>query len=454
VWGARVPRIHDPLPLGIAVGASLLATAILLKAPPVVAIAVAGVFVMTVLRGVETLIAVCLLGAFGLIPGVDPNQFVAPNVKAYAFFFLLAVALMLLTWALREAEGKERWALPSNAVSLGLIGLLSYVALVAVGSHPTQVPDLTTPFLILPISGLVTILWLSHPDALAGLRRALPIAVLLLVLWAVAYDAGAAGCGPCRTAVGTEVTNTGLLGPGSRLYTSGQNSFLALFVMAFAWAIYRPSFLPISLTALGGLTIALQSSRAQYIAVLVGIVVLVAWKLRQLPVGGRLMLVLIAGLMVLALALSPVGHRAISAYTELQQGKGTGTYRLKLIEKTQENWTFFGQGFSTKSLDSGFDVDLGLPNTLLILGYLGAFLQLSLLGVGIWRGLKNASIYGVTIAAVLLAALVSRPSLPLLEYGHSAAMFGAVLGLAAILVIPATARRTQTPDPYRRTARP
>lgn len=452
VWGVRVPRVHDPLPLGLAVGASLLATALLLKAPPPVAIAVAGVFVLTVLAGVETLIAVSMVGAFGLIPGVNPNQFVLPNVKTYAFFFLLAVALMLLTWTLREIEGKERWPLPANAVSIGLLTLLSYVVLVAVGSHPSEVPDLTTPFLILPISGLATILWLSHPEALSGLKRALPFVIVLLVLWSLAYDAGAAGCGPCRTAVGTEVTNTGLLGPGSRLYTSGQNSLLALFVMAFAWAIYRPGLLPLSLTALGAMTIALQSSRAQYIAVLVAIVILTAWKLKQLPVGGRLVLVLIFGLIILALALSPVGHRAVSAYTELQQGKGTGTYRLHLIEKTQENWSFFGLGFSTKSLNSGFDVDLGLPNTLLILGYFGAFLQLSLLGLGIWRGIKNASIYGVTIAAILLAALVSRPSLPLLEYGHSAACFGAMLGLAATLVIPA--RRALNNDHNRRIARP
>ncbi|MGH2940670.1 MAG: hypothetical protein ACRDPE_21420 [Solirubrobacterales bacterium] len=416
------------------------------------AVALAGVFVLTVVRGVETLIAVCWVGAFGLIPGIDPNKFVFPNVKAYAFFFLLAAGLMLLSWCLREIEGKERWALPSNAVSIGLLGLVSYVVLVALGSHPSEVPDLTTPFLILPISGLVTILWCTHPEAIEGLRRSLPIVIFLLVLWSLAYDAGAAGCGPCRTAVGTEVTNTGLLGPGSRLYTSGQNSLLAFFVMAFAWSIYRPSALPISLTALGGVTIALQSSRAQYIAVAVAMVILVAWKFRQLPVGGRLALVLIFGLIVLALALSPVGHRAISAYTELHQDKGTGVYRLRLIEKTQENWTFFGMGFSTKSLNGGYDVDLGLPNTLLILGYLGAAIQLSLLGLGIWRGLKNASIIGVTIAAILLGVLVVRPSLPLLEYGHSAAMYGAILGLAATLVVPA--RRAMNMNQDRRTSSP
>jgi hypothetical protein len=450
--GARVPRLHDPLTLGAAVAASLLAGAILLKVSPVVAVAFAGVFVLTVVRGVETLIAVCWIGAFGLIPGIDPNKFVVPNVKAYAFFFLLAAGLMVLTWCLREIEGKERYQLPANAVSLGLMALVSYVVLVALGSHPSEVPDLTTPFLILPIAGLVTILWCTHPEAIAGLRKALPLVIVLLVLWSLAYDAGAAGCGPCRTAVGTEVTNTGLLGPGSRLYTSGQNSLLALFVMAFAWAIYRPGPLPISLTVLGAITIALQSSRAQYIAVAVAIVILVAWKFRQLPVGGRLALVLIFGLIVLALALSPVGHRAISAYTELQQDKGTGIYRLRLIEKTQENWTLFGMGFSTKSLNGGFDVDLGLPNTLLILGYFGAFLQLALLGLGIWRGLKNASIFGVTIAAILLGVLVVRPSLPLLEYGHSAAMYGAILGLAATLVVPA--RRNRATNPIRRTARP
>jgi hypothetical protein len=41
----------------------------------------------------------------------------------------------------------------------------------------------------------------------------------------------------------------------------------------------------------------------------------------------------------------------------------------------------------------------------------------------------------VTIAAILLMVLVTRPSLPLLEYGHSAVMYGGVLGAAAVLAV-------------------
>lgn len=416
-----------------------MATVVLLKAPPIVAAAAAGVFAITVLMGMETLIGLCMIGAVGLLPGVDPNQFVAGNVKAYAFFFILAAGLMLIVWATRLAERRERWALPGNLVSVGLVVLLAYVAVIALGSHPTEVPDLATPFFILPVAGLVTLLWLSHDEALTGIRKALPVIILLLVVWALAYDFGAAGCGPCRTIVATESTNTGLLGADSRLYTAGQNAFLGFVVIGAAWALYKPGPLPISLAALGLMTVALQTSRAQYIAVGAAIALLVIWKIKQLPASGRLLLIGIAGLIVLALALSPVGHRAISAYTELQQGKGTGTYRLHLIEKTEENWSFFGLGFSTNTLNSGWDIDLGLPNTLLVLGYLGAVAQLTLLGAGIWRGLKNHSIYGITIAAVLLVALVSRPSLPLMEYGYSAPLFGAFLALAALLVIP---RRT------------
>lgn len=433
--GPRVLRAPDTLFLGAALLVSLIAAGMVVKAPPLLVVGAAALFIMIVSLGMEALIAVSFLGGCGLIPFVDPNHFVTPQIKSYAFLFLISFGAMIVTWAGRELVGRENWALPVNAISLGLVALLCYVLMAALATHPLQVPALTTPFFILPLSGLGVILWLSHEEALQGLRKAVPLVILIAAAWSLAYDAGAAGCGPCRAWVGTEVTNVGFFGAGSRLYTSGQNSLLALFVICFAYTLYRPGLLPISLTTLGAITIALQSSRAQYIGVFVAMAVLIAWKFQQLPSGGRVALVVLCSLILLSLALSPVGHRAVSAYTELNQGQGTGTYRLKIIDQTAKNWTIFGHGFSTHSLGLGYDVDLGLPNTILILGYVGAVLQLTIVGAAIWRGLKAGTLVGVTIAAILLMVLVTRPSLPLLEYGHSAVMYGGVLGAAAVLAV-------------------
>jgi hypothetical protein len=435
VTGFRIRGTPDTGAIGLAAFLSLLGAAALMHAPPLVVIAAAGALVLTVTLGIEALIVVALLGACGFLPFANASHFVASGVKVYAMFFVIGLGAMLFAWAVREMAAKHTWPLPANSLSYVLVVLLAYVLLVALASHPAEVPALATPFAILPLTGLAVILWLSHDDALEGLRRVLPLAVVIVTAWAIAYDAGAAGCGPCRAWVGTDLTKAGLLGPGSRLYTAGQNSLLGLFLIAFAYTLARPSLPSVALVCLGAFTIALQDSRAQYIAVLAGVTLLLIWKFGQLKVGGRFVLIAITALALLALIESPVGERAISTYTELQQGHGTGAYRLQLIHATSHSWTLFGQGFSLHTLDLGFDIDLGLPNTLLVLGYFGALLQLALLGIGIWRGIAARTAAGVTIAAVLVMVLVARPSLPLLEYGESAVMYGAVLGFAAALRI-------------------
>jgi hypothetical protein len=160
---------------------------------------------------------------------------------------------------------------------------------------------------------------------------------------------------------------------------------------------------------------------------------LLVWKFGQLRFGGRSMLVGLSVIGAIVLLSSPVGHKALSIYSETSQGTGTGTYRLDLIRETSSKWNLLGNGFSTRTLEQGFDVDLGLPNTLLVLGYVGAVLQLCLLAIGAWRGMMAKSLAGATIAAVVLMVLVARPSLPLLEYGHSAVIYGIVLGFAATI---------------------
>ncbi len=430
----RTFRRPDSLALGVGICASLVAAALLIKSP-LIAVAAVALLILCTTLGIEALIALSFLGATGLLPFVTPDDAVAGEIKIYAFFFLIAFGTMIGAYLVRDIGGKRSWPLPVNLVSIAVVFLLSYVLIVGLSSNPKEVPALAVPFMIFPLSAVGVILWSSHEDAFEGIKRVLPLVVVIVVVWALAYNAGAAGCGPCRSWVSTGVTNDGLLGPGSRLYTAGQNTFLGLYLAAFAYMLARPRPLSFSLVALGAVTIALQGSRAQYIAVIAGMALLLIWKFSQLKVGGRLALIAISGLALLALLNSPVGQKAISAYTETSKGTGTGTERLALIERTSEAWNTFGQGFSAKTLEIGFSVDLGLPNTLLVLGYVGAALQLLLIGLAIWRGVSARTLVGMTIAAIMLMVLVCRASLPLVEYGHAAVMYGAVVGLAAVLPV-------------------
>lgn len=428
----RVPRLAALIPLAVATCAAAIACAILIK-EPLVAIAAVGAPLLVHALGIESLIAIFVLAATGLMPFVAAESTVTGQIKVYFFFFVLAAGAMVAVYAWRRFAGREAWSLPVNPLSVGLLVLLAYVGLVALGSHPNEVPSLAFPFAIMPMMGLATILWLSHDDALTGLRRALPLIILIVAAWAIAYDAGSAGCGACRHWVSTSMSKEGLIGADSRLYTAGQNSFLCFFLLAFAWALARPRPLSIGLAGLGAVTIGLQYSRAQYLAVGAGMVLLLVWKFGQLRFGGRSLLLGLSVIGAIVLISSPVGHKALSIYSETSQGTGTGTYRLDLIRETSSNWTLLGNGFSNKTLERGFDVDLGLPNTLLVLGYVGAVMQLCLLAIGAWRGVMAKSLAGATIAAVILMVLVARPSLPLLEYGHSAVIYGVALGFAATI---------------------
>lgn len=428
----RFPRLASLTPLAVAACAALVICAVLVK-QPLIALAVVGAPLLVYVMGIESLMAVFVLAATGLMPYVGAESTVTGKLKTYFVFFALAAGTMVAVYVWRRTARREAWSLPVNPLSVGLIVLLAYVGLVALGSHPNEVPALTFPFVILPAMGLATILWLSHDEALAGLRRALPLIIIIVAAWAIAYDAGSAGCHACQSWVGTTQTKEGLIGAHSRLYTAGQNSFLCFFLLAFAWALFQPRPLSIGLAGLGAVTVGLQYSRAQYLAVGAGMVLLLVWKFSQLRFGGRSLLLgltVVAGIVLIS---SPVGHKALTIYSETSQGTGTGAYRLDLIRETAANWTLLGHGFSSQTLARGFDVDLGLPNTLLVLGYVGAVLQLLLLAIGAWRGVMAKSAAGATIAAVLLMVLVARPSLPLLEYGHSAVIYGATLGFAATI---------------------
>ncbi|HYH52656.1 MAG TPA: hypothetical protein VD761_00860, partial [Solirubrobacterales bacterium] len=249
VKGPRVPGLTQPALLAAIAFLALAVAATSVKSPMLAAVGL-GALALAAALGMEAVIAVCLLGACGLLPFLDPNQFVAGDIKAYALLFILGSGAMLVTYSVRVLNRKPRWPLPVNMLTIGLVVLLAYICLVALASNPKEVPAMATPFFIVPAGALVTLIWLSHDDALVGLRRALPLIIAIVAAWAFAYDAGAAGCGPCRSWVGGDLTNDGLLGPGSRLYTAGQNTFLGLFIASFAYALWRPSPLTIGLVVL------------------------------------------------------------------------------------------------------------------------------------------------------------------------------------------------------------
>lgn len=383
--------------------------------------------------GPELLIVLSLLAATGLLPFVDPTATAFGSIEAYLLFFGLAIVTMLGAWCARLLAGKPSWPLRPNVVIYGTLALLAYVVLAMVASNPLSQPSLAAPFVEFPVMAIVTYLWLSHEDALTGLRRVLPIAVAIVTAWTVSYIAGAGGCGVCREVVGADIAREGLIGPHSRLYTSGQNTLMALVLIAFGQALRRPTPVTVGLTILGVVSVVLQASRAQYIAMFAGMAVLVAWKLWQLRATGRLALVAVTAVAVVGILNSPVGERALTSYEEISQKTGTGGYRLGLVEQMSGNWSALGRGIGPSTLDLGLNFDLGLPNTLLVLGFVGAALQLAVILLALIRAISARTLAGATLASVFVLVLVARPTLPLIEYGHSTIVYGAAIGFSAWL---------------------
>jgi hypothetical protein len=392
-----------------------------------------------VLLGPELVIAMTLLAAAGLVPFLDTTNTMFSDQKAYFFFFWVAALTMLATWAARVLAGRRSWPIQPNALLIAVLVQLGYVGLVMAATDPLAQPTLTAPFVEFPVMAVATYLWLSHDAAIEGLKRVLPLVVAIVTAWAVAYMGAAltsSGCEPCMTAVSSDHTNRGLLGPESRVYAPGQNSLLALVLVAFGQALRRQTTLTVGLATLGLACVAFQSSRAQYFGVIAGIAVLIAWKLRASGIGGRVFLVAATLAAFVAILNSPVGERALTAYEDLSTGTGTGGYRLTLVEKASENWSLLGAGVTPRTLNLGVDQDLGLSNTIIVLGFVGAALQLAVLLLAFVRGLLVGTLAGATIAAIFLMLLVTRASLALLELGHSPITYGAAVGFAAWLAAP------------------
>ncbi len=64
---------------------------------------------------------------------------------------------------------------------------------------------------------------------------------------------------------------------------------------------------------------------------------------------------------------------------------------------------------------------------------LGGFLQILVLVVALVRSASARTLTGATLAAIFALVLVARPTLPLIEYGHSSIFYGAALAFAAAL---------------------
>lgn len=425
---------------GVALGAAAL---ILLAGGGPLAFALLGL-VLVVLAlwafGLELLIGLTILAGAGLMPFLDASDNIVPQFKLYFISFIVASAAMLATWALREMAGRPAFALRWNPVLLAALIMACYVALALAATDPLAQPSLAAPYLQFPAMALVTYLWLSHPDALRGVRRALPIILAFVVVWELMYIGGAAGCVPCAGYVSADATNDGLLGEGSRLYAPGTFSLLIFAVISVAMAFRRATPLTVGFSLLSLATVAFMSSRAQYFALVAGLLVLIVWRLRNSRAGGRIALLAAVAVVAFAVASTPVGARAVAGYEDASAGSGTAGYRLSLVDRSRENWSILGAGITERTISLGVNEDLGLPNTLIVLGIVGAVLQIGLLLLAFVRGLSAGTLAGATLAAIFLTALVARPSLPIIELGHSSITFGAAVGAAAWLSLTRSER--------------
>jgi hypothetical protein len=87
-----------------------------------------------------------------------------------------------------------------------------------------------------------------------------------------------------------------------------------------------------------------------------------------------------------------------------------------------------------------------------VLGYVGAALQLGILGVALLRGLRARTLAGATLAAIAALVLAGRPSLALLENGNSALAFGVALGFVCALPMKRSKARRPVSAPRARAA--
>lgn len=432
-------RRAPPLAIGLAVAICSLVAGVAVTHLPVLALLVVPLIGLALWMGSEILIVLAWLASFGLVPFVTPEQPLGSRLTLWLVMFCVACALMLFAWAGRELAGRPSHRIAVTPLLALTFVLLAYTLARLSSGSPASVPSLAAPFVMFPVAALVTALWLSHPEAVAGLKRTWPVVLALMLVWCGSYVLGSAGsCSVCRRLVGTGLEATDVLGSSTRLFTDGQNALLALVVVGIALALHRFTPARAALVALGLAAIALQASRAQYAGILAAAALLVAWRARWSSPGARIAIVGLAALAVVALVSSPVGARGLSAVSEVRQGAGNGGYRLELVAQQREHWSAFGTSVSLAQVGQ-VNFDLGIPNTIVVLGWVGAVLEVGVILLAVLRGLRTRSMAGWIVAAGGVLLLVTRFSLPLLESYYSAAAFGLLIGLA--IALPAPLRR-------------
>lgn len=419
--------------IGIAVGVAL--------ALPQYQLVFAGIAlspVILALMGAERCIGILLLAAVGCVPFVNSED-VAGGLPIWLVAAGAALGLMLLTLVARVIARAPAWPAQPSVLGLAMLILLAYVLQRLAASSPLDIPSLTANIAAFAVIAPVTWFWLTHVAASEGLRRAVPMLVIIVAAWCLIWIAGSVGaCGQCQAMVGSTQQASGVAGT-LRLYAAGESAAGAMVLFALAWLVWRPSIWPIVLIVLGTTVVILGGSRAFYFGVGGGALVILAYTFRNAGTLARMSILAALLVVGLAVATSPVGARAGSSYQELKLGSGTGGYRLALLDQTRPSWTTLGLGSSKSTLDAGFTADLGVPNTFLALGFVGGALQFLVMGLAAIRGLRSRVPVGVAAAGVMAMVMLSRGSLPLLEYGPSATLIGVSVGLAAALMVPRVA---------------
>lgn len=432
---ARSPRIRPTLLAGVLVLAAAGVGLVAAQSPLLILGAAVGA--VAVVAGLELCISAGALAGAGLMPFLSADMKVA-GLPLWVVGWGFALALMLLAAGTRELSGRPRHRLPVGALLLAMVALLAYTLIRLAGGAPFSLPTTSAPYVLGPTVALGTAVWLLYPETLAGLRRALPFVAVVVALWCVAYILAASGrCSACLQYVASDSQRPGLLGPTSRVYAPAMFGILLLAFAAGAAALRGPSW---KLWGAGAVllfaVLVLEAFRGQYAGVLAGLALLVGWKVRWSSPAGRfaiLALVVLAGIVLIS---SPIGARGLSAVHELRTQSGNGQYRLDLINDQRRLWSLFGTSVIQSTRYLTISYDLGISNSVVILGFLGAGLQLVVLAAAVRRGWQNGSAVGLALAATFLAVLVTRVSIAYIEQGGTAVVYGAAFGFAMALPPP------------------
>lgn len=390
--------------------------------------------------GAESVAATISLAALGFVPFVDVETEIGP-LRVWVVAFGISTLILLLAWWVRQASGKGRTRLePSLLLVLALL-FFTYTTVRLVLSDPLSEPTVTGALGAFPPAILIGYVVFSQEAARRNLRRLLPVLAGIFILWSLAYIAGSFGqCDACIDLVASDSEREGIAGSASRLYTAGAESVPVVAILSLGAALSGGPLLAIPVALIGIVDIALYAFRAQYVAFAAGALLLLGWRFRHARLNGRVILVFATLVALVAIFSTPAGDRGISGYQDLRDSSGNAGYRLRLISESSRDWSLFGLGVTDRAGAIGFNFDLGIPNTLLGLGYIGAALQLSVLVAAIVRALRFGGPLGVSLAAVVTLVLVGRPSLALIEYGPSDIAYGLIVGAICALPLSSTAR--------------